>query len=77
MIELRNMDVLHFIIIECNHLANDCTTTCGCLGSILLRYISCDVWAQIICELNTICFDTHAESVALWLQVVQQFTRRP
>ena len=31
MIELRHMDVRHFVIIECSYLANGCTIKCGCI----------------------------------------------
>ena len=77
MIELRHlvMDDRHFVIEECRHLANDCTTKCGCIGLKLFRYLSC--LGAIICDIDRICFGVHAESVTLWLQAVQPFTRRP
>ena len=40
LIELRHSEVHHFVIEECSHLANGCTTKCGCLGLILFRYLS-------------------------------------
>ena len=55
MIELRHMDVRHFVIIvECNNLANFYIIKCGCIGLILFRYLSCV--GVIICEINTIGF---------------------
>ena len=48
MIELRHLDVSHFVIEECSHLANGCTTKCGCIGLILFRYILC--LGAIICD---------------------------
>ena len=42
MIELRHMDVRHVVIEDCSHLAIVCTTTCGCIGLIVVfRYQSC------------------------------------
>ena len=32
------MDVRHFVILECSHLANGCITKCGCIGLLLFRY---------------------------------------
>ena len=40
MIELRHMDVRHFVTIECSHLANGCTIECGYIGLVLFRYLS-------------------------------------
>ena len=54
MIKLRHMDLRHFIIIECRHEANGCTTQCGCIGLILYRYLSC--LGAIICDINSIGF---------------------
>ena len=36
---------VHVAIEECRHLANGCTTKCGCTGFILLHYLSY-VWSQ-------------------------------
>ena len=52
MIELRYIDVRHFVIIECIHLANGCTTKCGCIRLTLFRYLSC--LGAIIRYINTI-----------------------
>ena len=47
--ELRHLDDCHFVFKESRHLANVCTTTCGCIGMMLFRYLSrlgatiCDV----------------------------------
>ena len=38
-IELRQLDVLHFVIEECRHLANDCTAKCDSIGLKLFRYL--------------------------------------
>ena len=54
MIELRHMDVRHFMIIQCSHLANTCTIKCGCIGLMLFSYPSCLV--AIICVIITIGF---------------------
>ena len=77
MIELRHLDIRHFVTTECSHLANGRTTKCGCISLILFGYLSC--LGTIICYINTIgfCFGMHAEYVKLWLQVVKPFTRRP
>ena len=48
------MAVRHFVNEECSHLANGCTTTCGCIGLILFCYLSCP--GAIICDINTIGF---------------------
>ena len=40
MIELRHVDVRHFGIIGCSHLANGCTIKGGCIDSMLFRYLS-------------------------------------
>ena len=50
----RTMDVRHFVIIECSHLANGCTIKYGRIGLILCRYLSC--LGAIICYINTIAF---------------------
>ena len=51
MIEL--LDICHFAIEECRHLANGCTAKCGCIGGLIIfRYISRP--GAIICEINTI-----------------------
>ena len=53
MIELRHMDVRHFVIIECSHLANGCTTKCGCIGLMLFFHdLSC--LGEITRDINTI-----------------------
>ena len=49
------MDIRHFVILECRHLANGCILTCGCIGLMLFRNLSC---------LGTII-------MTLWLQVMQ------
>ena len=54
MIEMRHLDVCHFVIQEYSHLANGCTTKCDCIGSMLYRYLSC--LGAIICDINTIGF---------------------
>ena len=66
MIELRHLDVCRFVIEECRHLANGCTAKCAYIGLILFRYLS----------KNDLFRYMHAESVTLWWQVVQPFTRR-
>ena len=38
-IELHRLDLLHFVIEECRHLANCSTAKCGCIGLILFRYL--------------------------------------
>ena len=46
-IELRHMDVPHFVIEECRHLANNCCTAkCGSTSLSLI----------ILCDVNTIGF---------------------
>ena len=40
MIELRHLDVRHFVIEECRHLANGCTAKCDCIGLMLFCYVS-------------------------------------
>ena len=52
MIELRHFDVSHFAIEKCIHLANGCTTKCGCIGLILFHYLS--FRGAIIYDINTI-----------------------
>ena len=52
MIELRHLEVPHFVIEERSHLANCCTTRCGCIGFMLFRYLSC--LGAIICDINTL-----------------------
>ena len=52
MIELRQMDVRHFVNEDCNHLANGGTTKCSCIGLMLFRLLSC--LGGIICNINTI-----------------------
>ena len=40
MIELRPLDVPHFLIEERRHLANGCTAKCGCIGFRLFCSLS-------------------------------------
>ena len=70
------MDVGHFAIIECSHLANGCTIKCGCIGLILFHYLSC--LGAMVSDINAIGFvSLSMQSLKLWLQVVQPFIRRP
>ena len=62
MIELSHLDVHHFVIKECCHLANGCIARHQ-FDTILLSIICL---GAIICDINTIGF----VSVTLWLQVV-------
>ena len=73
MIEQHHMDVRHFVIEECNHLANSCTNKCF----TLFRYLSC--LGAIICDVNTIgIVSLYACRVCdALVEVVQLFTRRP
>ena len=50
--QLRHMEIRHFVIIECRHLANGCILKCGCIGLMLFRNLSC--LGTIICYINTI-----------------------
>ena len=59
------MDVRHFVIIECSHLANGCTMECGCIGLMLIRYLSC-LGAIIRDTGKIICFGICMQSVMLW-----------
>ena len=34
---IRHMDVRHFVIIECSHLAKGGTIKCSCIGLMLFR----------------------------------------
>ena len=52
MIDPRHMDIRHFVIIECSHLANGCTIKCGCIDLMLFPYLS--RLGAIICDINTI-----------------------
>ena len=54
MIELRHLDVRHFVTEECSIPANGCATKCGCLGLMLFHYLSC--MGAIVCAINTIGF---------------------
>ena len=54
MIELRYLDIRHFVIKECSPLANGCATKCVCIGLMLFRYLSC--LGAIICDINIIGF---------------------
>ena len=47
-IEIRHLDVLHFVTEECNRLANSCTAKCGCIVLMLSHYLSC--LGAIICD---------------------------
>ena len=49
MIELCHMDVCHFVIIECSHLANCRTIKCGCISLMLFHYLPC--LSAIICDI--------------------------
>ena len=51
MIELRHLDIRHFVIEEYHHLANCCTAKCCCIGLALFRYLG-----AIVCDINTIEF---------------------
>ena len=46
------MDIRHFVIIECRHLANGCVLKRGCIGLMLLCNLSC--LGTIVCCINTI-----------------------
>ena len=46
------MDIRHFVILECRHLANGCVLKCGCIGLMLFRNLTC--LGTIICYINTI-----------------------
>ena len=50
--QLRHMDIRHFVILECRHLANGCVLKCGCIGLMLFRNLSC--LGTIMCYINTI-----------------------
>ena len=66
------MDIRHFVILGCRHLANGCVLKCGCIGLMLFRNLSC--LGTIICYINTIGIVPaymHATFVTLWLQVMQ------
>ena len=39
-IEIHHMDVLHFVIEKCRHLANGCTAKCDFIGLMLFRSLS-------------------------------------
>ncbi len=54
-----------FIIEECSHLATGCITKCGCLGLILLRYLTC--LSVILLYINTIWFIRYMhKDYSLW-----------
>ena len=38
--QLRHMDIRHFVILECRHLANGCVLKCGCIGLMLFCNLS-------------------------------------
>ena len=44
-IELRHLDVLHFVIEGLRFLANGCTGECDCIGLMVFRCLS-HVWVQ-------------------------------
>ena len=46
------MDIRHFVILECRHLANGCVLKCGCIGLMLFRNLS--YLGTILCYINTI-----------------------
>ena len=71
-IELRHLDVLHFVTEECRHLVNGCTAKCDCIGLMLFCYLSCFGHNNMRCDINTVGF-VRAESM---MHVVQPFTRR-
>ena len=50
--QLRRMDIRHFVILECRHLANGCVLKCGCIGLMLFCNLPC--LGTIICFINTI-----------------------
>ena len=72
MIELRHMDVRHFVITECRHLTNGCTIKCGCIALMLFCYLSCLGAITLLWDLFRYM---RAESVTFWWQVV--LNRRP
>ena len=39
--QLRHMDIRHFVILECRHLANGCVLKYGCNGLMLFLSLSC------------------------------------
>ena len=41
------MDVRHFEIIDCSHLASGCTIDCGCIGLMLFHYLSVSCQSSI------------------------------
>ena len=51
MIDLRHVDVRHFVIYESRHLANGCTIKCGRIGVMLFCHLSC--LGTIVCDINT------------------------
>ena len=60
---LRHMDIAHFVILDCRHLANGCVLKCGCIGVVLFSNISC--LGTIICYINrpTIGIEAFCSSV--------------
>ena len=63
------MDIRHFVILECRHLANGCVLKRGCIGLMLFRNLSC--LGTIICYINTIgIVPAYACNVTVWLQVM-------
>ena len=68
MIELRHMDVRHFVIMDCSHLANGCTIKYGCIGLIIFCYLSC--LGAILCDINTIRF------VSVFMESLWSFGRK-
>ena len=66
MIELCHLDVRHFVIEESCHIANGCTTKCGCIGLMLFRYLSC--LGTVICNINTVGFVSVYACVSLGSQ---------
>ena len=76
MIEVRHLDVRHFAIVECRHLANRHTTTCGCIGLIVFRNLSC--LGAITCDIDTVGFVSVCarRGCGALVEVVQPFTRQ-
>ena len=70
------MDVRHFVIIACSHLANGCTIKCGCIGLMLFRYLSC--LSAILCfGICMLVCDSLVESCATAHQASMKQNGRP
>ena len=72
MIELRHFDVRHYVIEECRHLANGCTTKMG-LHRFDINSISTIMLYAIIRDINTIGF---VSAYAALVASCATFTRR-